>query len=35
MFIESRPHKAGIPDIDRDAARALMDAMPASVPMIE
>jgi hypothetical protein len=28
MLIESRPYKAGIPDIGRDAARALMDAMP-------
>jgi hypothetical protein len=35
MLIESRPYKAGIPDIGRDAARALMDAMPDYVPVID
>lgn len=35
MLIESRPYKAGMPDIERDAARALMDAMPDYVPVIE
>jgi hypothetical protein len=35
MLINSRPYKAGKPDVERDAARALMDAMPDYVPVIE